>query len=277
MSTFASGSVVVSLDSFQSREASALIESNAAFLGALFGEHVRHDEIVPEALHSYYADYYLGQIENGGFSQFVYNTEWDQQVVGHVRAGLQAMGALEHLALFEQGAAIVDNFGAAGLRAYFDSGYFGDNEDRDVLNDINAAFFALNERENLTALHSAWLRSLPNLYVMTDAEMAQELRRRADAMPDRDARIAAARAAEPRWLQLIRVLCIEAGHEFSRATAGDPAHVHEGRAIVAWHFLTDRGHFYMLDLNDRALMFDGDTHASHCANHGASRGIARIH
>lgn len=259
--TFASESVVVSLGSFESEDPSALIESNIAFLNALFGEYVAHDEVAPEALHSYYVDYYLAQVENGGFSQFVYNTGWDAFIVGHVRAGLQAMGASGHIELFERGAAIVDRFDAAALQAYFESGYFGDNEERDVLDDTNAAFCALNERENLTTVNARWLRSLPSLYVMTDTEMAQELRLRAAAMPDRDERIATARAAEPRWLQLIRALCTEAGQEFSRVTGGDPAHVHEGEPITAWHFITDRGHHYMLDLDDQALMFDGDSHA----------------
>jgi hypothetical protein len=53
-----------------------------------------------DALLSYYVDYYLAEVNNGGFAQFVYNTAWKPRVVALVKQGLSAIGALKHAELF---------------------------------------------------------------------------------------------------------------------------------------------------------------------------------
>jgi hypothetical protein len=248
---------VVSEEAFASDEPMALVQSNIDFLNALFGEHLRAEEVPADGLRSYYADYWLAQVNNGGFSQFVYNARWNPQVVSLVREGLEAMGAREHLALFEQGARLVQAMGQARLEAYFASEYFGDNPERDALNAPDDAFFALEKQQPLLALNAAWLRAHPDLVVLSADAMQAEAQRRGRALPDRVQRIAAARAAEPRYLKLIRALCQQAGQDLDRLTAADPAHEYEGQRTVAFHFLTDRGHHHMIDLGDRALMFEG--------------------
>ncbi len=60
-------------------------------------------------------------------------------------------------------------------------------------------------------------------------------------------------------MKLIRALCAAAGHELERVTAGDPTHLHAGQPVLAWHFITDKGHHYMVDADGRAAMFDGDS------------------
>lgn len=77
------------------------------------------------ALKSYYVDYYLAQVNNGGFSQFLYNSRWHSGTIGLLREGLVATNAKKHLALFEEGAALVASLGEAGLEGYLDSDYFG--------------------------------------------------------------------------------------------------------------------------------------------------------
>jgi hypothetical protein len=42
-------------------------------------------------------------------------------------------------------------------------------------------------------------------------------------------------------------------------TAGDPNHQQNGQPVVAWHFLTDKGHHYMVDADGKAVMFNGTT------------------
>lgn len=46
--------------------------------------------------------------------------------------------------------------------------------------------------------------------------------------------------------------------ELVRITAGDPGFIHEGEERVAWHFLTDQGHYSMVDMGERAVAFDDD-------------------
>ncbi len=129
--------------------------------------------------------------------------------------------------------------------------------DRDELNAPNDRFAQVSEQEDLLALNAAWLRHSTNLVVMTTEEMKEEARRRGQAIPDRDRRIAEARANEPRFMKLIRALCERAGHELQRVTGGDPTRVHEGVQTLAWHFITDKGHHHMVEAGGKVIMFRG--------------------
>src|SRR5262249_54264075 len=113
------------------------------------------------------------------------------------------------------------------------------------------------KKEDLLALNAAWLRKHSQLVVLTAEQMQEEVHRRAQAVPDRERRIAEARANEPRYMKLIRALCHRAVHELQRVTAGDPTRVHEGVRTVAWHFITDKGHHHMIDVAGKAIMFQG--------------------
>ena len=255
-----SANVVVSDVSLKSDDPYEIVGSNIAFLNAQLEEHLRHDELSPDGLRSYYVDYYLAQVNNGGFSQFVYNSRWDQDTIRFVREGLQLMGAKRHLELFNESASIIDRVGSEGMEKFFASEYFGNNKERDTLNAFDDKFFELSKHDDLIELNSKWLKALPNLMVMTKAEMKAEVERRASSLPDRQQRAVEALAKEPRFMKLIRALCREAGHDLSRVTAGDPTHKHNGKNILAWHFITDKGHHYMVDVDGKALMFNGDSH-----------------
>ncbi len=58
-----------------------------------------------------------------------------------------------------------------------------------------------------------------------------------------------------------RLLSEQAGHELSHVTVGSPTHMHEGQPTMAWHFITDQGHHYMVEFNGKALMFEGESNA----------------
>jgi hypothetical protein len=235
-----------------------IVGSNVWFVNALLEEQLTADEIAPDALRSYYVDYYLAQVNNGGFSQFVYNSRWSPLVVRLVREGMLAMGAERHLAVFDGAAKLVERFGQDRLDSYFASEYFGDNADRDELNAPNDEFSATEEAEDLLSLNAAWLRKHPHLCPMpTEEDMGREARRRGQALPDRERRVAEARANEPQFMKLIRALCERSGQELERVTAGDPTRVHEGERTLAWHFITDKGHHHMVEADGRAIMFRG--------------------
>jgi len=254
-------SVVVSDQSFASTEPFDIVSSNIEFVNALFGEHLRADEIAPDGLRSYYIDYYLAQVNNGGFSQFVYNSHWSPLMNGFIREGLAAIKAQGHLALFDESAALVERLGPDRLQTFLESEYFGTNAERDALDANNDRFYDLSEAEDLLALNAAWLRGLPGLKVMAADEIKAEVARRGAALPDREARRRAALEAEPRYMKLIRALSAKAGHELSHVTAGDPTHQHNGQRVLAWHFITDKGHHYMVDAEGKAVMFNGTTKA----------------
>jgi hypothetical protein len=215
------------------------------------------DEVSQDALRSYYVDYYLAEVLNGGFSQFVYNSGWNREVVGYVIEGLNAIGAAQQLGLLAGNALVVDQMDPTKMGEFLAGSYFGENPTRDALNSNDVFYREFSEQEDLRELNAAWLRRLPNLVVLTDSEIQQEIARRSAAIPDRDKRIALARAREPRYLKLIRELCAKAGQTLSHVTAGDPTHKYDGRAILAWHFITDQGHHHMIEIDGKALMFRG--------------------
>lgn len=253
-------SVVVSKNSIESDDPYDIVYSNITFLNALLQEHFRHEELAQNAVRSYYVDYYRGQVDNGGFSQFVYNSGWEPATIRFVREGLKLIGAAKYLGLFNESASIIDRIGPDGMEKFFKSEYFGENYERDMLNSLDEKFYHLSEQEDLIKLNSEWLRNLPELVVKTTEQMKAEVERRAAALPDREERVARALASEPRHMKLIRALCGQAGQDLSRVTAADPRHKHNGHPILAYHFITDAGHHYMVDVDGQAIMFTGDKH-----------------
>ena len=252
--------IVVSQQSMESEDASAVVQSSISFVNALMEDFVMVSEQSSDAMTSYYVDYYLAQMNNGGFGQFVFNSRLDPAVVAEIRFGLAEIGAREHGDLLQRMLGLAQELEDEGLlQPYFASEYFGDNTERERLDALTPAFFELSRSEDIHLLNAAWIRARPNLMVLTLDEMYAELDRRVTASPGREERMLAARANEPIYVRTIRRLCEENGHELSRVTAGSPTHTANGQPVLAWHFLTEQGHFYMVDDGGTASMFaDGD-------------------
>jgi hypothetical protein len=115
--------VIVSDQKFQSDDPCDIVDSNVSYLSAQFEQHLNEDEVSRDALRSYYVDFYLGQLENGGFSQFVYNSDWSESIVGLVLEGLEAVGAVRHLQLLKQAAALLDQMGPERLEEFLEGEY----------------------------------------------------------------------------------------------------------------------------------------------------------
>jgi hypothetical protein len=256
--------VVVSRASIESNDPSQIVASNIDFVNGLFDEYVEASEVVPDALRSYYVDYYLAQILNGGFSQFVYNSRWNEQVIQFIRDGLRAIGARTHAQLFDDGETLLNRLGPERRKAFSASDYFGENEERDELNAINERFMQISKTENLVALNAAWLRGLTDLVVLSDDEMKSELKRRGEAVTNREQRIAAALASEPRYMKLIRALCERSGQALQTVTGGDPERIYAGQKTMAIHFITDCGHHHLVDHDGMGIMFRGFTEEEIC-------------
>lgn len=252
-----SPNIIVSKQSLESKDAYDVIMSNIDCLNTLFEHLLEYNEVSTAALNSYFVDYYLAQVNNGGFSQFVYNTNWDVVVVKHVREGLKAMNAAQHLALFEQSAQLIDRFSDEQLEQFLEGEYFGENEQRDILNAFDDQFYALNEIEDLIEYNSQWLKSHPQLQVVDENELDALLTEIAAQIPNLAERQQQALEDRPRYFKIITTLCESVAQTLQQITIGS-LEEYEGQNIMAWHFLTDAGHFYMLDLGDRALMINDE-------------------
>lgn len=160
--------VIVSENSFNSIDPYDIIDSNISFIN-LLREEGFDGELCPEAQTSYYVDYYCSQVKNGGFSQFVYNSGWNDELNAVIRDGLEKMQATDHLAFFNKQAIVIDTYDELELARFLDGDYFGKNPTRDALN--NGDFFDI--KENLIELNANWLKALPNLTVLSIEQMFQ--------------------------------------------------------------------------------------------------------
>lgn len=236
-----------------------VVQANIAFLNALRAQYLRFDEMSREALRSYQVDYYLAQMDNGGFAQFVRNSYEQRDTLTIVREGLTAIGAKRHLALFDEGVGIITSLGETRLQKFLSTPLedYASSPERAALEAIDDRFYALEKKEDLRLLNRAWLRAHPALAPASVARIKAELQRRGAQLPDRAARIAAAEAAAPRYMKLIRALAAKAGMTLEGVTAGDPTREYVGTKTTAWYFLTNEGLFHMIDMNGKAIMFRG--------------------
>ena len=163
--------IIVSDNSYKSSDPYRLIDSNITVINLL-----RDEKIDPKFFHSdskisYCVDYYLAQYKNGNFSQFVWNSKWENELNDDIASGLKKMGAEKHLKLFFEQSEKVNTLSKTELQDFLQSEYFGDNPTRDFLN--NDQFYNLDE--DLIALNSQWLRNHPDLLVLSINDMFMEL------------------------------------------------------------------------------------------------------
>ena len=249
-----SPNIIISKQSLDSDDAYDVIYSNIDNLNALFERYVEYNEVSTAALYSYFVDYYLAQVNNGGFSQFVYNTNWDAFVVKHVREGLQAMNATQHAALFGQSADLIEQFSHEQFEQFLEGEYFGENEQQDILNKFDDQFYALNDSDDLIEMNSQWLKSHPQLQLVDENDLDELFDQIITKIPNLAERKQKVLENRPRYFKVIEALCQSVDQTLEQITAGSPV-IYEGNSVIEWHFFTDAGHFYMLDLGDQALMF----------------------
>jgi len=171
--------VIVSDNSFRSDDPEDIVQSNISYINALRSNGVSTDDIPVDAMRSYIVDFYWAQLCNGGFSQFVYNCRWKEDVITLVRSGLAAMEADPHVRLLDRGAAVMQALGPTRTRKFLESNYFGDNKERE---EIDAATIPMLKplfgTDDLIRANAAFLRRLPNLKVLAIADMEEEVARR---------------------------------------------------------------------------------------------------
>lgn len=175
--------ILVSTSAFKSDDIYDIIQSNISVINQLFAKDLKPDQISRDALKSYYVDFYLAEVNNGGFAQFVYNSRWNAWINAHIRAGLKDMGAFRHLALFDEASSGVEALEPRELKLFFNRPLFGTNPVRDRLNATTDRFYDLKQVENLYEINFEWLRYHAKLKVLSEESLQEEIDRRANALP----------------------------------------------------------------------------------------------
>lgn len=244
-----------------------VVDANVEVVNAMYAELLDVGEIAPNALRSYYVDFYLTQALGGGFAQYVFTAPEREDIDAYVRAGLENMGAAAHLDLFNRTVAAFEALSEDEADAYLDGDADLDGGTDGVegvpaavrrLEELDGEFEALLETEDITALNAAWLRGQADLLVLDEEELDRHIAERVSRIPDLAERQAEAAEDDlldtPEFQMIIRELCDVAGHTLLKITMGDPNYDHDGQTALAWHFTTDQGEFLMLDDDQQAVM-----------------------
>lgn len=248
----------------------AIVDSNVSVVNAMFEALLNSDEIAPNALRSYFVDFYLTQALDGGFAQYVFMSPDREELDAYIRDGLEGMGAKGHLELFNRTTAHFDSLSEDDSEAYLD-GDLEDEEDAESqrtegvqkMETLDGEFEDLLDTEDIAALSAAWLRSQNGLRVLDENGLAAHIAERVAQIPNLEERQTEADEAElenvPEFEAIIRELCDVAGHELEKITMGDPNFEHNGATVLAWHFGTDHGDFVMVEEDDEAFMINPET------------------
>lgn len=258
-----------------------VVDSNVTVVNAMYAELLDAPEIAPNALRSYYVDFYLTQALAGGFAQYVFTVPEREEIDAYVREGLAGMGATAHLELFNRTAAAFDALSEDDADTYLDGdtdGFAGVDSDDDEagdsagtataaavreLEELDDEFESMLEIEDILALNAAWLRSQEDLLLLDGEQLELHIAERVAQIPNLAER--QAEAAEealenaPEFELIIRELCDVAGQELQKITMGDPNYEHNGETILAWHFTTNRGDFIMVEEDEEAYMISPST------------------
>lgn len=136
-------------------------------------------ELPAPAMQAYHADYYLTQVDNGGHSQFIGNTDIAMlpTTSGDALAGLKAMGAnAQHQILQEMIAWVEAHPGEAALQNGF--------ENRAAeLNALDDRFYAAERLQPMTPLAARWIASWPELHAVAQEQYSSEIERLAQLNP----------------------------------------------------------------------------------------------
>lgn len=261
-----------------------VVGDNVSVVNEMYRSLLNAEEIAPNALRSYFADFYLTQALDGGFAQYVFMTPDRAELDGYIREGLEAMGAKAHLELFNRSAALYDLLTETELQDYLEDGApaedtAGDNVEATAegtsegtaaegrradgaaaMELLDAEFEDLFEAEDVTGLNADWLRNQPCLLILTEQELAAHIADRVAQVPDMEERLAEEeRENLPEFELIIRELCAVAGHELLKISMGDPNYEHNGETVLAWHFTTGQGEFIMIDDDEEAVMINPQT------------------
>src|SRR6187402_2465162 len=140
-----------------------LIHSNISVINLMREEGVDDEFIHPDALMSYYLDYYWSQYAEGNFAQFVYKSAWNKELNELIEEGLTLIGAEKHLEFFQQQSKKVKLMSSVKLNKFLKGKLEGVNPTRDLLN--SDTFF--ETEENLVTLNANFLKSHPDFEVLS--------------------------------------------------------------------------------------------------------------
>jgi hypothetical protein len=239
--------IIVPEKAYASETPHDLVQAVVNFVNfALRQAYFNRDEIAQNAMRAFHVDYYLAQVKNGGHSQYAANSNMLEIILRDCQQGLEAMrheaATLHHRFLvFSQAEPTRMERVLAG-RGFGQIDPFMENLDKE--------FYALDKEQPLISANRDWLRSLPELKVVADADYIAVTDAFAASNTHAAARKAeqeqAAREADARdpLKQAMTYLCLMAPEprRFIAWHQGHPGHdLGDGVKVVRFVVETDKG------------------------------------
>jgi len=216
--------IVICTESFHSKNIKNIVSSNTAYVTKLFQNNLREDKIYQDALYSYYVDYYLSHILHGGFGDFRKNFSKRHKTLYYIRHGLEALGAKDHLALFN---------------AIFPLNTEGET---DISNNrLFYRFKQIEQKNPLMQLNHKWLTNHPNLLIMNPEYIDRKVQEHSKEQKE-----------EKRHIKIIKKLCEIIEEDFIEVTAGDSNNIYQ----KAWHFKTAQSYYYMIEKKNIVTLYN---------------------
>ncbi|WP_430613121.1 DMP19 family protein [Flavobacterium sp. JP2137] len=163
--------IIISDNAFNHSDPRQVILSNISVINLLREEGVDEELLFEDGLISYLVDYYFSQVSEGGFSQFVWNSKWSEDINEMIVEGLTQLQAVEHLAYFEKQQRRMKALSAIKKKKFFELPFSDKNPIKTTIDDNSFTAIA----EDLIQLHSDWIKNHPQLTVLPIADMFEKL------------------------------------------------------------------------------------------------------
>jgi hypothetical protein len=259
-------------------EVQTKIDEVTGFAHGLWERDVRDDEMPPKVINVSRVNYLVGQVLNGGFIQFVHNSQWYESFIAGVRSGLAAIGASEHLAVFEGAARLVDEtykIGGGDLDIDIDidrlDATLDQLEREHFSNSRLSRRLSLNVDDSWTwgdrwqcaqMLSARYISGWKDVRRVPPEAYPAALDKLAATVPDRAARRRMREDTRPWEKKAIDHLVAEAFYSDIWYTALGTRQ-HNGSTVWCWNFTVGKtpgqGHHQAIFVDGEAIMFEGQT------------------
>jgi hypothetical protein len=236
--------------------------------------HVQDDEMPSKVINVSRVNYLVGQVLNGGFLQFVYNSQWDKSFVAGVRNGLAAIGAREHLAVFEGAARLIDEAYATG-DGKFDTDKFeatvAQLEHKHLSNlkltwrirwIVNNSWTWGDRWQSVQILSARYIEKWQGVQHLPLADYEAALDKLAARLPDLAARRQKWKDARPWEKNIIDRFVAQIGLDYVWYTSFSEREYNSKR-VWCWNFVVGRtvgeGHHQAIFVDGEAIIFEGRT------------------
>jgi len=229
-----------------------------------------YEEINSQAIESYFVDYYLAQVKNGGHRQFFSNSGFNPSINQMVLNGLSNMGAYLHEENFSNGLNILNSIPEDSREEVLYTLYEEsiDPSFQSVLSSFDAIDTQFYLNESLSDLNHDYISRFEDLEIVPDNVFSEKIKILLDDVPNYENRQQIQRQLEienePFYSKVATALCEHYKHELISINALD-----HGQGLVSDNEVIKNekmGNYYCYFTTSKGLHYyiynDGDKTAS---------------